>query len=90
VAGAVGQVSDPVRDPGLVERGQLRMAGRDQHHGRGPQGLPGRPVQQPGRYPRAGREDDQQAGVSPDGSAVGVGPAVRATVGTVATTAYWL
>jgi len=66
------------------------MAGRGEHDGGGAQGLPGRPAQQPGRHPRAGREDNQQAGVSPDGTAVGAGPADRVTVGEDATIVYWL
>jgi hypothetical protein len=66
----VGLINYPVPDPRLLQRGQLRMAGRGEHDVGGPQGLPGWPAEQPGRHPRAGRQDDQQAGVSPD---VGVG-----------------
>ena len=91
VSGLLGRrVRDQVRDPGLVQRRQLRMAGRSEHDGGRAQGLPGGRAQQPGRHPRAGREDDQQAGVSPDGTAVGAGPADRVTVGSEGTTRYWV
>ena len=86
----VGIVHDPVPDPGLVQRGQLRMTGRNEHGGSRPQGLPGRPAEQPGRHPRAGHQDDQQAGVSP---AVGVGfagPGDAATGLGAETTWYWV
>ena len=43
-----GIVHDPVGDPGLVQRGQLRMTGRNEHGGRRPQGLPGRELSSPG------------------------------------------
>ena len=65
------------------------MAGRGEHGGGRPQRLPGRPAEQAGRHPRAGREDDQQAGVSPEAEAVGAGPAVRNTVPGAATIASW-
>ncbi len=83
-------VHDAVADPGRLQRGQLRVAGRREHNVRRPQRLPGLPAEQPGRHPRAGREDDQQAGATPDGNAVGAGPADRVTVGEDATIEYWL
>ena len=87
---SVGIVHDPVPNPRLVQRGQLRMTGRSEHGGSGPQGLPGRPAEQPGRHPRAGHQDDQQAGVCP---AVGVGfggPGGAATGLGAETTWYWV
>ena len=80
----------PVADPGLVQRGQQRMPDRGEHDGGRPQRLPGRPAEQAGRHPGAGREDDQQAGVSPEGEAAGAGPAGRNTVPGAATIASWL
>jgi hypothetical protein len=41
------------------------------------------------RHPRAGRQDGQQAGVSPEADAVGAGPGARNTVPGAATTASW-
>ena len=79
-----------VSDPRLVQRGQQRMAGRGEHGGGRPQRLPGRPAEQAGRHPGAGREDDQQAGVSPEAEAVGAGPPGRNTVPSAATIASWL
>ena len=67
-------------DPGVVERGQLGMVGRREHQRGRPQRLPGRPAEQAGCHPRAGGQDDQQAGACPDGDAVGAGPAARDTV----------
>ena len=55
------------------------MAFRSQHHGRGTQRLPGRPAEQAGCHPRAGREDDQQAGAVATGEADFTGPWVRVT-----------
>ena len=86
----VGIVHHPVPDPRLVQRGQLRMTGRNEHGGSGPQGLPGRPAEQPGRHPRAGHQDDQQAGAVPDGDAVGAGPGGAATGLGAETTWYWV
>ena len=80
----------PVGNRGLVQRGQLRVTGRGEHGGRRPQGLPGRPAQQAGRNPRAGGEDDQQAGVSPCCGAALAGPAERDTELGAVTTAYWV
>ena len=74
----------------LVQRGQLRMARGGQHGVRRPQGLPGRPAEQARRHPRAGRQDDQQAGVSPDVEAAVAFPSARDTVLGADTTAYWL
>ena len=77
----LGILGQAIGDPGLVQGGQLRMTGGSEHGGRGPQGLPGGPAEQPGRHPRAGRQDGQQAGVSTGGDADvdGVGPADRDT-----------
>ena len=66
------------------------MAGRREHDGGGPQRLPGRPAEQPGRHPRAGREDDQQAGAVATGEAEAVGPGGLATGLGAVTTWYWL
>ena len=93
--GAVGRnprsvrlIRHAVADPGLVQRRQQRVPGRGEH-GR-PQRLPGWPAEQARRHPRAGRENDQQAGVSPEGEAVGVGPEVLNTVPGAETTESWL
>ena len=83
-------LGDPVRDPRLVQGGQLGMTGRGEHDGRGPQGLPGRPAEQPGRYPRAGQQDGQQAGVSPADGVGFAGPGGAATRLGAETTWYWM
>ena len=83
-------VGHPVRDPCLVERRQHRVAGRREHHRGRPQCLPGGPAEQPRRHPRAGREDDQQAGAVATGDAEVVGPADRVTGLGAETTWYWL
>jgi len=75
-------------DPGLVERGQYRMAGGSQDGGRGAERLPGRPAEQAGCHPRAGREDDQQAGAVATGEAAFTGPWVRVTGEGAVTTWY--
>ena len=77
-------------DPGLLQGGQQRVPGRDEHGGCRAQRLPGRPAEQAGRHPRAGHQDDQQAGVSPDVEGALAGPAGRATVPGTATTATCL
>ena len=80
----------PVPDSRLVEGGQQRVTGRCEHDRRGPQRLPGRPAEQSGRHPRAGREDDQQAGAVAIGDAEVVGPAGRVTGLGADTTWIWL
>jgi hypothetical protein len=50
--------------------------------------LPGQPGEQAWRYPRAGRQDDQQGGAVPDGEAVGAGPGVPDTPEGADTTWY--
>jgi len=65
------------------------MAGGREHRVGRAQGLPGRPAEQPGRHPRAGRQDDQQAGVSPEVDGDGAGPGARVTVLGTETTWYW-
>jgi hypothetical protein len=85
-----GGIHHLITDPSLVQRGQLRMASGGEHGVGGPQGLPGRPAEQPGRHPRAGHQDDQQAGAVPDGDAVGAGPGGAATGLGAETTWYWV
>jgi hypothetical protein len=79
-----------VRDSRLVQGGQRRMAGGREDRGSRPQRLPGRPAEQPRGNPRAGREDDQQAGAVVTGEAEVVGPADRLTGLGAVTTWYWL
>jgi len=74
----------------LVQGGQLGMTGRGEHYGRGPQGLPGWPAEQPGCDPRAGHQDGQQAGVSPDCGVGFAGAGGRATGLGAETTWYWV
>ena len=78
-----------VADPRRVQRGQLGMPGGRDDGGRGPQRLPGRPAQQPGCHPRAGSQDDQQAGAVATGDAETAGPAGRATGLGTETTWNW-
>jgi hypothetical protein len=66
------------------------MADRGEHGVSGPQGLPRLEAEQARRNSRAGRQQDQQAGVSPDVDAAVAFPAGRDTVLGAETTWYWL
>ena len=72
-SGATGSKVKIVHYPDLSPPHPARAAADDrpEQHGRKRTAGPARPqAQQPGRHPRAGHQDDQQAGVSP---VVGVG-----------------
>ncbi len=67
------------------------MAGGREHDSSGPQRLPGRPAEQAGCHPRAGREDDQQAGAVAGGEdGAFTGPWARVTVAGPSTIWYWV
>jgi hypothetical protein len=59
---------------------------RDEDNVGGPQRLPGRPAEQAGGYPRAGSQDDQQAGAVATGDADVNGPWLLVTADGAVTT----